>query len=110
MAAKSGMPEEARKSLDRALEMDPHLASAWDHLGEILWDPQDPEPALRAHRRALDEGINNPSYWIHLYSRLRQAGRLGESVEIMERLRSTHPDSFSLFEEWARHQTEEEQD
>lgn len=51
-----GSPEEARGTLERALEIDPDYTAAWIRLGDTLLDLNEPEAAKAAFDRATELG------------------------------------------------------
>ena len=55
--ARSGETRQAVKLLNRALEIEPRMAYAWLHMGDILADSGDTEEAEQAYQNAIDAAI-----------------------------------------------------
>ena len=91
-----GRREEARADLERALQIDPNFADAWNNIGVERQYIGEADSALVAFRRCMEI---NPE---HGYARRNEAdlllelGRAGEALPIYQQLLATKPGNGSL--------------
>ena len=91
-----GRREDARADLERALQIDPNFADAWNNLGVERQYIGDVDDALAAFRRCMEI---NPE---HGYARRNEAdlllelGRAGEALPIYQQLLAAKPGNGSL--------------
>ncbi len=76
-----GDPQAALGECRLALEIDPGLATAHNHLGRALHNLGQGEQALQAFRRALAHWPAYPQAWQNIGHVMRAAGRMPEAVE-----------------------------
>jgi choline-sulfatase len=76
-------PDEARRQLQLAVELDPRLAIAWNTLGVARLRLEGPAAALAAWRKAVELA---PNYWEALYNIGLVSAAMGRKAEAREAL------------------------
>ncbi len=87
-----GMPDDASRRYETALEIDPKHAGAWLNLGSIRAGAGDVEGALDAFRRVLGITPGDPKALNNLGATLSMAGRQEEAVESLGQAIQADPD------------------
>ncbi len=94
----------ARRAEERALELDPKLATAHSRLGWILTQELDFEGADVAHRRALELAPNNPVVLANAASNASTWGRLEEALALDRKVLEIDPLALTVHFNMGFHQ------
>ena len=86
-----GKKEEAVKSFEKAVEIDPLHPPAWADLGEALIDLGRIDEGVAAHDRARDLEPREPRYWFAPAQGLYDAERYEEAIARVDDLLIPHP-------------------
>ncbi len=78
-----GQYEHALELAQRATELNPKSANAWDNLGLALFHLERYEEARSAFERATELEPKNALFWSNLAGALRELGDLGEAERIL---------------------------
>ncbi len=103
-----GQREDAKRDLDRALELDPHSVAAWFNRGTLLLEEGRPEEALRDLNRAVELAPDVPGPYFNRAVAHWQLGQREAAIKDLERfLELARPSEWKetakkLLEEWKR--------
>jgi Flp pilus assembly protein TadD len=101
LAARAGATATAEARFRDAVTLDPKSPEAHHALGVFYEDRGRKDEALEQYLAALDLGLSNSALGLHAGKMLREAGRAGEAVEVLERAAVSAPDSALLQAELA---------
>jgi tetratricopeptide (TPR) repeat protein len=96
LLAAAGRLDTARVRLERAIELDPDLASAHNALGLVWRGFGDTEKALAFHRRAVALAPGDASARIHAVDALAALGRLDEATALLAEVEASAADERLL--------------
>jgi protein O-GlcNAc transferase len=86
-----GRNEDALRSANEALRLDPRLAPALVARGAALEAAGDVESAIRAYRAAVEEAPDHAEAYRHLAAAYRRQGRTTDAIGALERLLRLDP-------------------
>ena len=101
LAARAGAAATAEARFREALALDPKSPEAHHALGAFYEEQGRTGEALEHYVAALDLGLANSALGLHAGRLLRETGRAGEAVAILERAASSAPDSSLIAAELA---------
>jgi len=76
----------AFKCFQKATQLDPRSAAAWNNLGAVLLVGRQDEPAVQALSRALELNRNSASIYMNRAQVLRRLGKLDDAIADQEKL------------------------
>ncbi len=101
LAARAGASATAEARFREALALDPKSPEAHHALGAFYEQQGRTGEALEHYVMALDLGLANSALGLHTGRLLRETGRAGEAVAVLERAASSAPDSSLIAAELA---------
>lgn len=91
-----GEPEQAIEFHQRALGLDPTLATAHVNLGRCYAQLQRFELAAASYRLAVQHGAHDAKVLAHLGTSLFRAQRAGEALQVLARALEAHPNDLDV--------------
>ena len=92
--AKAAVTTEMRArifALEQAVSADPNNLRSWLELGNLYFDTDNPDGAIRAYGKYLDGDPSNPDVWTDLGIMYREAGQPAEAVKCFDRAMTFNP-------------------
>lgn len=86
-----GRLEEAIRAYDRALELDPEFAHAWDNKGDALFDLGRIEDAIHAYEQAVRLSPSHAVYWSDLARAFNRLHRYEDALVAADRALDLNP-------------------
>ena len=90
VARRRGLPLEAEARYTRALELDPHLADAWNNLGNLLLERNDLDAAINAYNRAIQLRAGFGDAWLSLAAAQLRSNNLAAAITAYQRVAELH--------------------
>ncbi len=94
---KRGEYERSRDALERAVSMNPEMASAYNNLGNTLYALRDPQEAVRMYQKAISLDPKRASFHFNLSAVQRDLFMLNESEAAYAKARQLNPMQTSYY-------------
>ena len=91
---RAGRLEDARRELERSVELEPQVPEAWNNLGNVWQRLDQPDRAIEAYRRALAIRPDDPTTLNNLGNSLIYRGRIEEGLTMLRTALRLAPNSL----------------
>ena len=93
--------QQAASELEAIIAADPHAVRAYDELGGLLLEVNDPEKAILVYRKGLERTPESVACGLGLARALQRMNRLRDALEALEKCYRQAPESPAVLKEYA---------